>query len=236
MSTRESRPRSPRPKAPERRSYQQYCGLARGLDLVGERWTLLIVRNLLLGPRRYSDLLAELPGITTNLLAKRLQDMEATGLIVREDRPPPVPATVYALSELGAALEPVLSELGRWGGRFLDGPKPGDIFNLGWGLLSLKRRYRGGLAQVIALETDEQRFELAFAADHMTVTERAAVRPALTVRGKLPALKSWLFGGASPEALRKAGKLSVEGPEAIWRGLLAAFAPMPSLPSAPPRL
>ena len=69
-----------------RRSYQQFCGVARTLDVVGERWTLLIVRNLLLGPRRYSDLLAELPGITTNLLAKRLKEMEEADLIAKHDR------------------------------------------------------------------------------------------------------------------------------------------------------
>ena len=75
-----------------RKSYRQYCGVARALDVVGERWFLLIARNLLLGPRRYSDLLAELPGITTNLLAKRLRELEALELVERQPLPPPLSA------------------------------------------------------------------------------------------------------------------------------------------------
>src|SRR5215831_6402600 len=109
--------RASRPSDGKRRSYDQYCGVARSLDVVGERWTLLIVRNLLLGPRRYSDLLAELPGITTNLLAKRLKEMESAGLIEKHDQRRPGGAVVYALTATGAALEPVVMELGRWGGR-----------------------------------------------------------------------------------------------------------------------
>src|SRR6478735_2738073 len=129
--------------ASERRSYHQYCGGARALDVVGERWTLLIVRNLLLGPRRYSDLLAELPGITTNLLAKRLRELCAAGVVERRRTSTPLRAEVYALTPEGAALEPVIMELGRWGGRFLDRPRASDTVNIGWGLLSMKRRYRG---------------------------------------------------------------------------------------------
>jgi len=95
---------------PGKRSYQQYCGLAKALDLVGERWTLLVIRELLLGPRRWGQLLDKLPGLTTNLLAKRLADLQAAGLIVRVPAPPgdPEPGRKgwYALSESGRALEP----------------------------------------------------------------------------------------------------------------------------------
>ena len=115
---------------PEKRSYDQFCSLARALDRLGERWTLLIVRNLLLGPRRYSDLLGELPGITTNLLAARLKGMESGGLVAR--RQAAVGTTVYELTPLGAALEPAIMELGRWGGRFMDAPKKTDTVNIGW--------------------------------------------------------------------------------------------------------
>src|SRR3954464_15345772 len=103
-----------------KRSYNQFCGLAKALDIVGERWTLLVVRNLLLGPRRYSDLLAELPGLTTNLLAKRLQDLEAAGLVERRDGRASNGAVTYALTERGLALDPVVNELGRWGGALMD--------------------------------------------------------------------------------------------------------------------
>src|SRR6476620_8574344 len=97
-----------------RRSYDQYCGLARALDVVGERWTLLVIRNLLLGPQRYSDLLRGLPGITTNLLAKRLKEMEVLGLIERTQSPGGEASYGYRLTARGAGLEPVIHALSRW--------------------------------------------------------------------------------------------------------------------------
>src|SRR5581483_3423202 len=87
-----------------RRSYRQYCGVARALDVVGERWTLLIIRDLLLGPRRYKDLLEGLPGIGTNLLADRLKELERHGIVRRTVLPPPAGSTVYELTDLGSAL------------------------------------------------------------------------------------------------------------------------------------
>src|SRR5918911_5133129 len=90
------------------RSYRQHCAVARGLDLVGERWTLLIVRDLLLGPKRYTDLLEGLPGIGTNLLALRLREMEQAALVERAVLPPPAGSSVYQLTEAGRALEPVM--------------------------------------------------------------------------------------------------------------------------------
>jgi DNA-binding HxlR family transcriptional regulator len=115
------------------RSYGQYCSVAKALDLVGERWTLLIVRELLArGPSRYTDLRSGLPGIATNLLADRLRDLEAAGLIEREDAPPPVATTLFRLTERGAALEPVLSELGRWGVPLMREHKPEDEFRAQW--------------------------------------------------------------------------------------------------------
>jgi len=112
-------------KAPVKRTYQQHCGLARALDVVGERWTLLIVRELLLGPRRYGDLLDTLEGITTNLLAKRLKEMTETGLLEKRHAEPPVAGELYTLTEAGAALEPAIMELGRWGGRSISGAARG---------------------------------------------------------------------------------------------------------------
>src|SRR2546430_6051478 len=104
-----------------KRSYNQFCGVAKALDIVGERWTLLIVRNLLLGPQRYSDLLRELPGITTNLLAKRLQEMEARGLI-EKSAGASTESHAYRLTSLGLALEAAIHALGRWGFRQMRSP------------------------------------------------------------------------------------------------------------------
>src|SRR5947209_18910424 len=108
------------------RSYDQYCAIARGLDVIGDRWTLLLVRDLLLGPKRYKDLLSGLPGIGTNLLADRLRDLEGVGLIARTVLPPPAGSTVYQLTESGQALEPPVVALGRCGARVIGPPRQTD--------------------------------------------------------------------------------------------------------------
>src|SRR5437762_7857993 len=108
------------------RSYGQFEGLARALDVVGERWTLLLIRELLLGPRRYTDLLDGLPGIGTNLLARRLRQLEAAGVVRKSRTPPPSPSAVYELTDRGRELEPALLVLARWGMEWMDLPTGGD--------------------------------------------------------------------------------------------------------------
>jgi DNA-binding HxlR family transcriptional regulator len=107
------------------RAYLQYCPVAHSLELVGERWALLIVRDLLKGPKRYSDLLAGLPGLGTNILAARLRELEQGGVVRKSKLPPPANVMVYELTEYGAELEEVVAALGRWGFRSL-GPPPVD--------------------------------------------------------------------------------------------------------------
>jgi DNA-binding HxlR family transcriptional regulator len=120
------------------KSYQQRCGLALALDRVGDRWTLLIVRELLLGPARYSDLHAALPGAATNLLAQRLRELEATGIVLRSTLPPPAASAVYELTETGRALEEAVLALIRWGGRFLPGVPDEWAFRTPWLVLALR--------------------------------------------------------------------------------------------------
>src|SRR5262250_3306346 len=109
------------------RSYGQYCSVAKALDVVGDRWTLLIMRELILqGPCRYTDLKRALPGIATNLLADRLRDLEAAGLIWREEAAPPVATSLFHLTAAGAELEPVLTTLGAWGIRYMAAPTERD--------------------------------------------------------------------------------------------------------------
>jgi DNA-binding HxlR family transcriptional regulator len=115
-----------------KRRYGQYCALARALDTVGERWTLLIVRELLPGPRRYTDLLDALPGIGTNLLADRLKQLEQSGVVKRAKLPPPAPAAVYELTEYGRELQPALVALTRWGSKELRTPRRGEHFRPTW--------------------------------------------------------------------------------------------------------
>ena len=102
---------------PDKRSYGDSCGIARGLDVAGERWALLVVRELLLGPKRFTDLREGLPNVSPDVLAQRLRELERSGVVRRRKLPPPAGARVYELTERGAELEPVLHALGRWGSR-----------------------------------------------------------------------------------------------------------------------
>src|SRR5678816_3365811 len=115
------------------RSYAQFCGLAKALDIIGDRWTLLIVRELLLrGPVRYTDLQHGLPGIASNLLADRLRDLEAAGVITRHQPAPPVATPVFSLTEWGEELRPVVRALGHWAGRLMAKPAASDQFRSHW--------------------------------------------------------------------------------------------------------
>jgi DNA-binding HxlR family transcriptional regulator len=114
--------------------FDQYCPVAHALSSVGERWALLVVRELLKGPRRYTDLAAGLPGIGTNILATRLRELEAAGVVHRRKLPPPAASTVYELTEYGAGLEEVIHALARWGARSLGLPRRDDDLDPEWGL------------------------------------------------------------------------------------------------------
>jgi DNA-binding HxlR family transcriptional regulator len=108
--------------------FGQYCGLSRALELVGERWAMLILRDLAVHPRRYSDLLTGLPGIPTNVLSSRLKELEQNGIVERQIAPAPQRGVVYAMTPAGHSLEPALLALGRWGATQLeDDPREGDI-------------------------------------------------------------------------------------------------------------
>src|SRR5919199_999693 len=121
------------------RSYDEYCAIAKSLDVVGDRWTLLIVRELALsGPCRYTDLRNGLPGIATNLLAQRLRELESTGIVRREELPPPVATTLFALTTRGEALEPVLKALGDWAEPELADARDGDELQSHWLVLPLR--------------------------------------------------------------------------------------------------
>jgi DNA-binding HxlR family transcriptional regulator len=110
-----------------KRTYEAFCPIGSALDVVGERWTLLIVRELMLGPRRYSDLAEWLQGIGTNLLSTRLKELEQHGVVRKRTLPPPSSATVYELTDVGKGLIPVVISLARWGMGFMDEPRPEEI-------------------------------------------------------------------------------------------------------------
>lgn len=120
-----------------RRRYHQYCPVARALDVVGERWTLLIIRELLLGPRRFTDLARGLPGIGSSVLANRLTDLEQSGLVAKRTLPPPAASVVYDLTDQGRGLGPVLAALADWGMDRLGQPHDDDDVRSSWLVLGL---------------------------------------------------------------------------------------------------
>jgi DNA-binding HxlR family transcriptional regulator len=112
--------------------YEQYCPMAHALDLVGDRWALLVIRELMHGPKRYTDLVDHLPGIGTNILAVRLRDLERNGVVTRRTLPPPAASKVYELSEYGRELRPAMHALAMWGARSLGPPTDKDELFEGW--------------------------------------------------------------------------------------------------------
>lgn len=130
-----------------KRSYNQYCSIAYALDVVGERWTLLVVRELLTGPKRFTDLLNNLPGIGTNLLSARLKHLEEWDIIERQSLPAPAASTVYILTELGCGLESVITPLWKWGSRVQSPRREEDQFRPGWMLLAMKYVFRPDRAE-----------------------------------------------------------------------------------------
>jgi len=128
------------------RDYGQYCGVARGLELVGERWALLIVRDLLVGPRRYGELAAGLPRIPSNILAARLKELQAAGVIRRV---PHSRVVVYELTPYGRELEPVVLALGAWGFKAMDEPREGQIVTADSMTMALRTAFRSQVAAAL---------------------------------------------------------------------------------------
>jgi DNA-binding HxlR family transcriptional regulator len=207
----------------KKRNYHQFCGVARALDFIGERWTLLIVRDLLLGPRRYSDLLTGLPGLTTNLLARRLKDMEEDGLIDKVKLPPPAPARVYRLTALGRELEPLVLAACEWGNRFLTLPTEDELVDLGWSLLRLKKRYRGGQQLIFELHCPDKIYHITLKYDQIIIREGPNPESELKVTGESGAIHQMFFGPAAASDLTARGDIIVQGMFGRWPRLLAAF-------------
>src|SRR4051794_40877365 len=146
-----------------RRGYDQYCPIAHALDLVGERWALLVVRGLMQGPKRYTDLADHLPGIGTNILASRLRTLEAAGIVTKRRLPPPAASQVYELTEYGRALRTVMRELAFWGARSLGPPTDDDVLYPGW--------LHGALGTMLADAPQEGRFEFRVGAEVASIAD-----------------------------------------------------------------
>lgn len=210
---------------PARKSYNQNCPIATGLDILGERWTLLILRELLGGSRRYSDLRAELPGIATNLLAERLIELQDAGLIERAELPPPVARTVYSLSDVGWQQVPSILRSIAWLG--LDrvdlieaGPvSPLTGFLAGF-VIPLDRLKTEGLTAVYRVEIDGRRFE--FGMDHGGMAA-ARGEPDVTVTASAAELVTARLGATEAKRKTALSHITFEGDRDAVETLREAF-------------
>jgi len=191
------------------RSYKQYCGLAKALDVIGDRWTLLIVRELLIRERcRYTDLLKGLPGIATNLLVDRLRDLEQAGVIARTAEPPPIATDLFSLTARGRELEGPILELGRWGAPLLASAPREDQFCGHWLALPAKLHLvdRDPRASPVSIEirTDDEPLTIVVGAGAVTARPGPGTDPDVTLSGSPRVVLDLLVGRTGlPAALAK---------------------------------
>ena len=203
--------------------YGQRCPVARALDVVGERWTPLIIRELQLGPRRYTDLLEALPGVGTNILAGRLAELQAKGVVAKRTLPPPTPVAVYELTEAGEALAPVIRELRAWGARYAPAPRSGDAVRPAWIIQgAATREHRLGPGRVCELRVGSDVFELAGGEGAVAVKARPAVDPdaVLTIEPRL--LYRLASGRISAE--RAQDEITISGDSALAADVIEMLA------------
>lgn len=208
-----------------RRNYNQNCPIARGLDILGERWTLLILRELVGGARRYGDLRAQLPGIATNLLAERLIELQEVGLVERTELPAPIGRTVYTLSDSGwQRVLPILGSVARFGVDFLDPNDDGPVSPLNGFLAGILLGFNvigaAGIEATYRIEIDGRRFELA-----VTQGRLAAARgePAVTLTAHAADLVTARLGADDVERKAALQRINFDGePDAVG-ALRSAF-------------
>lgn len=217
---------SQRPSATRR--YDDGCAAAHALDLVGERWALLVVRELLLGPKRFTDLRADLPGISPNVLSQRLKDLEEIGVVGREQLPPPAASWVYVLSDWGRELEPVLQQLGRWGAR--SPTKPQAPISLATLVTAMKTMFHPpaaqGLSGTVALQIGRERFRVQVEHGELDVQRGSSGRAEATLTSDVQTLGGLLFGGLRVADAEAQGLVQIEG-DREWAERLPTLFRMP---------
>lgn len=203
----------------ERKSYSQFCGLARALDRVGDRWTLLIVRELLLGDRTFRELERSLPGISPSLLTKRLNELADDGLVVRNEAPRRSKNVEYGLTDTGRSLQPVIIELIRWGSRWMLSGPADDRADARWAPLALRALLEGQPARRgrVHLDVDGVQVTISSSAGRRQITAGHQGRPDATIAAPLPVL---LAIAADALTLRDSGA-AVSGDAAVARELVA---------------
>jgi DNA-binding HxlR family transcriptional regulator/putative sterol carrier protein len=205
------------------RKYKDPCGIARGLNVVGERWALLVVRELLFGPKRFTDLHHGLPTASQNVLSQRLRELEETGVVRRRRLGPPAGTWVYELTEWGRDLEPVLFHLARWGSR---GPlASGNELSADALMFALKTSFDSKAAQdgTYEIRLGDDRFRAEITGGRLELTRGTATRPDAVLDTDAGTLRSLVFGGRDlAEAIRD-GNLTIEGDEEAAARFVAVF-------------
>lgn len=217
---------------PTTRSYQDLCGIARALDVVGERWALLVVRELLLGPQRFSEIRRVLANTSSNVVADRLRELESNGVIARRRLPAPAASWVYELTPWGRELEPVLLALGLWGLRSPLPPEPA-VVGPTTVLLYLRARARPDAADpatVIGIELDGQRWT-AYAHDgHLDIQVGDSTSdPAAVIRTDPRTLRELIGASSRLRSAIRSGAAVVSGDREAVRRLLDQVVPASQL-------
>ena len=219
-----------------RRSYEQACTTARTLDIVGGRWTLLMIRELMLGLRRFADLLEGLPGIGRNLLSQRLKELEAEGIISRRRLPAPAASWVYELTEDGRALGPALSELGRWGAERLGPPSPDALFRPAWAMFPMSyladAQATRGVRETYEFRIGEDVFHLRVRDGTVIPRNGPAEAPELVAAMDPETLRELFFGGLDPMAAVAAGRIRIEADPEVLARAVAILATNPGAPAS----
>jgi DNA-binding HxlR family transcriptional regulator len=211
------------------RTYCDGCAAAHALDLVGERWALLVVRELLLGPKRFTDLRAGLPNVSPNVLAQRLRELERAGVVRRRKLAPPAASRVYELTDWGLELEPVITQLGRWGARSPSRPRDATL-----GVDSLILSFRtmfdpraaDGLSASYELHLDEDVFRVAVSDGRFEIARGEAERPDATIEADSATLATLVYEGRPLAEALRSGDARIEGDESAVERFLTLF-PLP---------
>jgi len=218
----------------KRRSYDDGCAAAHALDLVGERWALLVVRELLLGPKRFTDLRAGIPHVSPNVLAQRLRELEGAGVVRRRKLPPPAASRVYELSDWGLELEPVIISLGRWGARSPLLPREAEL-GVDSLILSLRTMFDGraaeGLEASYELRLGEESFRAVVAEGRLEVERGNMERPDALIETDAGTLGALVYGGRELTEALRSGDIKIEGDELAVERFLTLFSlPEPASP------
>jgi len=202
-----------------KRTYGDACGISRALDVIGERWALMVVRELLLGPKRFTDIREGLPKLSADVLAQRLRGLEEAGILQHRKLPPPASAQVYELTPRGRALEPVLHELGRWGGANAPAPEEGMSMSLDSHLVSLRTLFdperAGDLDAIVQLRFEGGSFAADIGNGEIEVSRNEIASPDATIEADPGAFLDVLHGRRELSDALSSGEMRFEGDEEL---------------------